>query len=225
MKSLLTLILLIVAASGAAAQAPAAGPVAQALRRSFPQDHAALVHSLAGQPPEAARRLLHEAMERFHHQHLAAILAAPGPRLLAIEARHGAMLRALGRRDTRLCAVVGDRGFFSRQARAAAPAPGLDDYAVALIEAAAAGHGQAAPAAATSADFAAWLAQVERREPDVPVRAMLSDAELRARSSPEHLCAGAAAMHEAIADLPPDVAARVAARLAQSTLSAAQTAN
>jgi hypothetical protein len=192
--------------------------VLEALRQSFPKEHAALEASLSAQPPEAARRLVSEAMARFQLAHKRAILAAPGARLIALEARYGAMLRSLQARDMRLCAVLGDRGVFGKEARAAAPPAGLDDYSVALIEAAAAGAGRTAPAPANGDDFRALLDEVERREPEVPVRKMLADRELRLRSSDEHLCVGAAAMHEAIAGLPTDQAARIAVTLVEAAM-------
>lgn len=216
MRILLGLILL--AGAPAMAWAQNAGPVLEALRRSFPVEHGALSAQVRGQPAAAQRRLAGEAMERFRLNHLESILAAPGSRLIALEVRHGAMLRALQRRDVRLCALLGDRGFLGPEARAAAPPPGLDDYAVAVIEAAAAGRGRPAPAAVTREDFQAWFDAVARREPNVPVRQMLTDRALRERATPEQMCAGAAAMHEAVADLPPERAARVAATLTRSAL-------
>lgn len=217
MRLLIALGLFAAAPVAAAAQAPHR-PVLEALRLSFPKEHSALEARLAAQPPEAARRLVSEAMVRFQLTHKQAILAAPGARLIALEVRYGAMLRALGARDMRLCAILGDRGVFGKEARAAAPFAGLDEHAVALIEAAAAGAGRAAPAPANGADFRALMTEVERREPGVPVRQMLADRELRLRSSDEHLCVGAAAMHEAIAGLPPDQAARAAVTLIESAM-------
>jgi len=210
------LILLAFIQSPAAAQSPA--PVLAALQRSFPAEHAALSGQLRGHSAAAQSRLVSEAMHRFAVAHQAAIVAAPGGRLIGLEVRHGAMLRALQRRDVALCARLGDRGFFGRAARAAAPAPNLDDYAVALIEAAAAGRGRPPPAAAEREDYSAWMAAVGRREPDVPVQTLLLDREARARASDDHLCAGAAAMHEAIGDLPPEQGARVAATLIRSLI-------
>jgi hypothetical protein len=49
---------------------------------------------------------------------------------------------------------------------------------------------------------------------------MLFDRELRARSSQEQLCRGAAAMHEAVATLPPDSRERVARTLLRSVIGA-----
>ena len=49
---------------------------------------------------------------------------------------------------------------------------------------------------------------------------MLSDRELRAASSQDHLCRGAAAMHEAVAGLPPATRERVARTLLRSVLGA-----
>ena len=213
-------LLLAAAASPALAQSPSPR-LLQSLRTHFPQEHSALAARLAGQSPAAARLIAAEALEKFHQDNLESILAAPGASLIAIEARHGFMLRSLQARDMKLCAGVGDRGFFSAQARAGAPADGLDDYAVALVEAAAAGRGRSAPQAATAEDFNLWLAEIERRNPNVPVRAMLLDRELRLRSSDEHLCVGAALMHEATSRLPPDRGARVAAVLVRSVLAAA----
>ncbi|HEY5723543.1 MAG TPA: hypothetical protein VIT45_14605 [Allosphingosinicella sp.] len=216
-------VLIAAVASPAAAQ-PASPRVLESLRTHFPEDHSALAARLAGQSPEAARLMLAEALEKFQQERLQAILAAPGARLIAIEARHGALLRALQARDMRLCAVVGDRGFFSREARAGPAPEGLDDYAIALIEAAAAGRGRAAPRPAAKEDFQAWLVELERRDPSVPVRFMLQDRELRRSSSDEHLCVGAALMHEAAAALPPEQAARVAATLIRSVIGAGMAA-
>jgi hypothetical protein len=212
-------LLLCAAASPVLAQSPSTR-LLQSLRTHFPQEHSALAARLVGQSPAAARLMVGEAMEKFHQAHLDSILAAPAAQLIAIEARHGAMLRSLQRRDMHLCAVVGDRGFFSPPARAGTPPDGLDDYAVALIEAAAAGRGRSAPAAPTRQDLLDWLAALERRDSSVPVRAMLQDRELRLRSSDEHLCVGAALMHETAAGLPAEQAARVSATLVRSVLSA-----
>jgi hypothetical protein len=211
--------LIAAAASPALAQSPSPR-LLQSLRTHFPQEHEALAARLADQSPASARLIAAEWLEKFHQDHLQSILAAPGASLIAIEARHGAMLRSLQRRDLRLCSVVGDRGFFSRDARAAAPPEGIEDYSIALIEAAAAGRGRAAPQAAANEDFLAWFAEMERRDPSVPVRAMLQDRDLRRSSSDEHLCVGAALMHEAAAALPPDRAARIAAVLVRSILGA-----
>lgn len=213
----LALLLLLAVASPSAAEPPAA--TLEALARDFPIDHRSLAASLAGRPPPEARRLAYAGIDRFLRGRRAAILAAPGPALVSIEARQGAMLRALAKQDVGLCAAVGDRGFFSSEAAAGAAPAGLDEYGIALIEAAKAGAGRApALPAATREDFLAWLAAIEKIEPGVPVRAMLADRELRARSSPDQLCRGAAAMHEAVAALAPAAAERIARTLLSSVV-------
>lgn len=223
MRFLALLPLLMVLAVPAAAQPPAG--TLEAMRRDFPLDHQSLAATLTGKPPEESRRLAYAGIDRFLRSRAAAILAAPGSPLLAIEARQGALLRALGGQDVRLCAAVGDRGFFSSEALAGAMPPGLDAYGAALVEAAKAGAGAARPAPlATKEDFLAWLAAVGKIEPGVPVWQMLSDRELRARSSPDQLCRGAAAMHEAVASLPPERGERIARTLLRSVLAAAPSA-
>jgi hypothetical protein len=227
MRKFAALLILLAAFAPAAAQLPAGAPAAapaatlQAMRRDFPLDHQAIAATLAGKPPEEARRLTYAGIDRFLRSRHGAILAAPGPLLVAIEARQGAMLRALGRQDARLCATVGDRGFFSSEALAGPAPAGLDAYGAALVEAAKAGTGRAAAVPlATKEDFLAWLAAVGRIEPGVPVQAMLQDRELRARSSPDSLCRGAAAMHEAVGALPPGARERLARTLLRSVLGA-----
>lgn len=213
----LAFLLLLAAAVPAAAQPPAG--TLEALRRDFPLDHQAIAATLVGKAPDEARRLAYAGIDRFLRSRSAAILAAPGPALVSIEARQGALLRALGRQDVRLCATVGDRGFFSGEALAGAAPAGLDDYGAALVEAAKAGGGAtAAVPLAAKEDFLAWLAAVEKIEPGVPVRTMLADRELRLRSSPDQLCRGAAAMHEAVAALPPGPRERVAKTLLRSVI-------
>jgi hypothetical protein len=210
---------LLASMSPALAQSPSPR-VLQSLRSHFPEEASALSARLAGRSPQAARLLLGEAMERFHQVHLNEILAAPGARLIALETRHGRMLRSLEKRDKKLCAVVGNLGFFSREARSGAPAEGLDDYSVALIEAAAAGRGRAAPRAPSQEEVQAWLAEAERRGPEVPVRAMLRDRQFRASAGDHNLCVGAALLHEAAAALPSEQAAAVSASLVRSVLGA-----
>ena len=210
----------------AAAQRPADGPsrTLEAIRRDFPLDHQAIAATLGGKAPEEARRLAYAGIDRFLRSRSAAILAAPGSALVSIEARQAALLRALGRQDLRLCATVGDRGFFSSEALAGAPPAGLDDYGVALVEAAKAGSGAvgAAPLA-TKEDFSAWLAAVAKIEPDVPVRDMLFDKDLRSAASADHLCRGAAAMHEAVAVVPAASRERLARTLLRSVIAPAAT--
>lgn len=209
--------LLLAFAAPVAAQPPAG--TLEAMRRQFPIDHQAIAATLAGKAPEEARRLAYAGIDRFLRSRSAAILAAPGPSLVAIEARQGALLRTLGRQDVRLCATVGDRGFFSSAALAGAPPAGLDEYGMALVEAAKAGSGAAKAAPpATKEDFTAWLGAVAKIEPGVPVRDMLFDRELRTKSSQDHLCRGAAAMHEAVAALPPAAAERIARTLLGSVV-------
>lgn len=209
--------LLLAVAAPVAAQPPV--ETLEAMRREFPMDHQAIAASVAGKSPGEARRLAYAGMESFLRRHRRAILAAPEPSLVALEARQGQLLRALGKEDARLCAAVGDSGFFS-VAALAGPAPaGLDDYGVALVEAAKAGSlNSAAAPAASREDYLAWLAVVDKIEPWIPVRTMLSDRELRFKSSPEDLCRGAAAMHEAVASLPVDRGARVARTLLGSVI-------
>jgi hypothetical protein len=207
----------------AAAQLPTGAPVRtlEAIRRDFPLDHQPIAAALAGKPPEEARRVAYAGIDRFLRSRGGAILTAPGPSLMAIEARQAALLRALGRQDLQLCATVGDRGFFSSEALAGPAPSGLDDYGVALVEAAKAGAGRAAaPSLATREDFLAWLAAVGKAEPGVPVRAMLTDRALRLKSTPDQLCRGAAAMHEAVAALPSDQGERVARTLLRSVIAA-----
>ncbi len=221
MRILAALLTLAAALAPAAAQPPAAAPALtlEAMRRDFPLDHRAIESTLAGKTPEEARRLAYAGIDRFLRSRRSAILAAPGPLLVAIEARQGAMLRALANQDVRLCATVGDRGFFSSEAAAGTPPPGLDAYGSALIEAAKAGAGTARAAPlATKEDFQAWLAAVRKIEPDVPVWEMLTDRALRAKASPDHLCRGAAAMHEAVAALPAGGGERVARTLLSSVI-------
>ncbi|MGZ8286524.1 MAG: hypothetical protein ACXW27_06765 [Allosphingosinicella sp.] len=221
MRILAALLILFTAPAAAQPTADPSAPILEAMRRDFPLDHQVIAASVAGKAPEEARRLAYEGIDRFVRGRRASILAAPGPSLVAVEARQGAMLRALGKQDPRLCATVGDRGFFSREALAGAAPPGLADYGIALIEAAKAGSttGRAAPPA-TKEDFLDWLAAVERIEPDVPVRAMLADRELRASASPDHLCRGAAAMHEGVAALAGARRERVARTLLSSVIAA-----
>jgi hypothetical protein len=214
---ILAALLLLAAAVPAGAQPPTGA--LDAMRRDFPLDHQAIAATLEGKAPGEARRLAYAGMELFLRRHRQAILAAPGPSLVAIEARQGELLRALGKEDVRLCAAVGDSGFFS-VAALAGPAPaGLDDYGIAMVEAATAGSMRPAAATATSReDYLAWLAVVDKIEPWIPVRAMLTDRNLRSTSSPENLCRGAAAMHEAVASLPADRGARVARTLINSVI-------
>jgi hypothetical protein len=217
-------LLLFALAGPAAAQTPAGWPTAtiEAMRRDFPAEHAALAASLAGKAPGEARQLAYAAIDRFLHDHLGAIVAAPGPALVALEARQGSMLRVLERQDVGLCAVVGDRGFFSPEALAGAPPDGLDEYGVALVEAAKAGSAAATSAVAVQEDYRAWMAAVEKIEPGVPVRAMLTDRALRRTSSADHLCRGAAAMHEAAAALDGAAGQRVSRTLLRSVLGVAR---
>jgi hypothetical protein len=199
--------LLLAAASASAAAQPPGGPPAatiEALRRDFPEDHAALAAALADKSPDQQRRLAYAAIDRFLLEHRDAILAAPGPAPVALERRHGALLRALGEQDVRLCATVGDRGLFSEAALAGPPPAGLDEFGAALVEAAKAGAGMPPEPrnASASDDALAFLAMVEKIEPGIPFREMLSDRSRRALSPPDQLCRGAAAMHEAAAALP-----------------------
>lgn len=223
MRRLAALLILVASVAPAAAQPPAGASarILEAMSRDFPLDHQAIAATLTGKPAEEARRLSYEGIDRFLRGRRESILAAPGPSLTAIEARQGAMLRALGRQDVRLCASVGDRGFFSREAAAGAEPAGLAEYGVALVNAAKAGFRAAATPPATKEDFLAWLAAVERIEPQVPVGAMLADRERRAAASPDHLCRGAAAMHEAVATLPAGRRERVARTLLSSVIAAA----
>ncbi|HYW17540.1 MAG TPA: hypothetical protein VE891_15485 [Allosphingosinicella sp.] len=207
----------------AAAQPPAGVPVRtlEAIRRDCPLDHQALAAGLVGKSPQEARRLAYAGIDRFLRSRNASILAAPGSALVAIEARQAALLRSLGELDAGLCARVGDRGLFSSEALAGPVPTGLDEYGEALVQAAKAGAG-AGPAAVlmNKEDFDAWLAAVGKIEPGVPVWAMLQDRALRARSTPDQLCRGAAAMHEAVAALPSDRRERVARTLLRSVLAA-----
>lgn len=213
--------LLLLSAVPAPAQPP--GGTLEALRRDFPVDHEAIAGQLAGKAPDEARRLAYAGLDRFLRAHLGQILSAPGPSLVALEARQGALLRALGRQDVRLCAVIGDRGFFGEEALAGPPPPGLDEFGAALVAAAKAGAdaAPAPPAAAAAGDVAAWFAMVEKIEPDVPVRAMLGDRALRAAAPPEQLCRGAAAMHEAAAALPGAPGERMSRTLLRLSIGAA----
>jgi hypothetical protein len=223
MRRLVALLILAAGLAPAAAQPPpgASAAILEAMRRDFPIDHQAIAAGLAGKTPEEARRLAYEGIDRFLRGRRDSILAAPGSSLVAIEARQGAMLRALGRQDARLCAAVGDRGFFSREALAGAEAAGLAEYGIAMIEAAKAGFRATATPPAAKEDFLAWLAAVERIEPQIPVGAMLSDRARRAAASPDHLCRGAAAMHEAVGALPAGRRERVARTLLGSVIAAA----
>ncbi len=213
--------LLLLAVVVPASAQPPAGTL-DTLRRDFPLDHQALAASLEGKTPQEARRLAYAGIERFLHSRRAAILAAPAPSLLDLESRQGALLRALAKQDPRLCAKVGDRGFFSGEALAGAAPPGLDEYGTALIEAAKAGSTSrpAAPAGTGKEDFDAWMAAVAKIEPEVPVRSMLLDRNVRLASSPDHLCRGAAAMHEAVALLPAARAERLSRTLVGSVIGA-----
>jgi hypothetical protein len=198
----LAALLLLASGAPAAAQPPAA--TMEALRRDFPVEHAALAAGLAGKSADQARRVAYAGIDRFLRAHRDAILAAPGPALVALEARQGALLRTLGKQNVQLCATVGDRGLFSEEALAGPAPAGLDEFGAALVGAAKAGAGTTpVPRNASARDDAiAFLARVEKIEPGIPFREMLSDRALRAASSPDQLCRGAAAMHEAAASLP-----------------------
>jgi hypothetical protein len=201
------LLLSLALAVPAAAQTPSA--TLAALRADFPADHSALAARLQGKSGEEARRIAYGGMQAFLKTHRQAILSAPGPLVIALEKRHGAMLRALGSRDAAACAAVGDRGFYSRAALERAYAPGIDDYGVALVAAARAGKGGPPPPSPSPADFTALMAKLAAITPGVPVRRMLEDRAFRARATPGQLCEGAAAMHEAAVALPGTQAQRM----------------
>ena len=224
MRLLLTLIALAIAvpASGQAPAEPGAA-VLDAIRRQFPEEQAAISSAVSGRIGDAARPAAHAAIDAFLGRHAAAIGAAPGPALVAIEARHAAVLKAVARKDVALCAVAGDRGLFSAPALPAFAAEGLGDYGVALVEAAKAGATPAAtaPELPTQDDLKAWLAQVERIAPDVPVGRMLADKAVRQSASADHLCRGAVAMHEAVGALPAAQAGRIARVLVAATVARA----
>lgn len=222
MRFAAALLILTASLAPAAAQPPASGavgPVIEALRRDFPIDHQAIAATLLGKPPEEARRRAYAAIDRFLRSHRAAILAAPGPSLVAIEARQGKMLRELAVRDSRLCAAIGALGFFGSEALAAESPPGLAEYGVALIEAAkaGAGSGRSAPLA-TQEDVAAWRSAVGKVEPRLAAWEILGDRGLRSKSTPDQLCRASAAMHEAVAALPAERAERVARTLLSSVI-------
>jgi hypothetical protein len=207
---ILLLLALLVPLSAAAAQAPAS--TQEALRRHFPQEHQALAGTMAGKAADEARRSAFAWIDGFVRERREAILAAPPASLLALEARQAALLRALEAQDPALCAVAGDRGFFTPAAAAAPPLPALDSFGAALVEAAAAGAA-APPSLApppTAQDVAAWMQAVKRIAPDVPVESFLRDQSARARATPLQLCRGAAALHEAVAALPPEQGPRIA---------------
>ena len=172
MRILAALLFLATASVPAAAQ-PRPGPRSGSWRRCAATSRSIIRPSRRLSPASRRRRpgaWLMRASTASCAAAAGAILAAPGASLVAIEARQGALLRALGRQDMRLCAAVGDRGFFSSAAAAAAAPAGLDDYGVALVEAAKAGAGsRPRRPLATKEDFTAWLAAVGKIEPDVPV--------------------------------------------------------
>jgi hypothetical protein len=197
------------------------GATLEALRRDFPADHAAIAGQIAGKTPAEARRAAYAGIERFLRDHLGAIESASGPTVVALEARQGALLRALGGQDVKLCAIVGDRGLFGPEALAGPAPAGLDDFGVALVAAAKAGAGAADPAAVKPEDIQAWLAMLRKIEPDVPIQEMLTDRERRAASPPDHLCRGAAAMHEAGAALPDGQGERMSRMLLRLSIAAA----
>lgn len=201
MRILAALLFAAFAMAPAAAQVPTGA--LEALRRDFPAGHATLAAQLGGKTPEEGRRIAYEAIDRFLRAHVDEILAAPGPSIVALEARQGALLRSLGRQDVKACAIIGDRGFFGPEALASAPPPGLDEFGAALVAAAKAGAGaKSAPPPPTKEDFLAWMDAIAKIEPAVPVRNMLIDKAVRAAASDDHLCRGAAAMHEAAVALP-----------------------
>jgi hypothetical protein len=217
MRPLLVLLLLAVSVP-AAAQETLPERTLAAMRRDFPADHERLAATLAARPPEEARRLAYAGIDSFLRGHRDEIAAAPGATLVALEARQGAMLRALQQRDLKVCADVGDRGFFSPEALAAAPPTGLDEYGVALVEAAKGGSAAGAPP--TREDILAWLDAAGKIEPAIPIRDMLLDRDLRLAAGPEKMCRGAAAMHEAVAALPAGARERVAWMLLRSVIGA-----
>jgi hypothetical protein len=195
------LALFIALALSPAAPAVAQSGPAEALRGSFPAEHAALSAKLAGKAPEEARKIAYAEFAAFLAARRQAILGAPAATLRDLELRQGAMLRALGREDVRRCALIADLGFFSAEAAAVPPPPGIDEFAAALV--AAARTVSAAPVApAGRDDFLAWIAAAEKSEPGVPVRLFLTDKAARAASPPASQCRAAAALHEAAASLP-----------------------
>ena len=196
-------------------------PILAALAHRFPAEHRSLVAGLAGASGAELDRRLNQGLGGFFKGKTEEILRAPGPMLVALEGRHGALLRAIGREDVPLCAVIGDKGFFSGRALPRSQQGALVSLGVTLIETAHAGAGRTAAEAvrgADAADLQAWLARVDAIEPQAGVRQLLSDSALRAAAPPARLCYGAAAMHEAATSLPPDQGARVATLLLRSLL-------
>ena len=196
-------------------------PILAALSRRFPAEHRSLVAGLAGASGADLDRRLSESLGRFFKGKMDAIVRAPGPMLVALEGRHGALLRAIGREDIPLCALVGDKGFFSGIAVPRSQQAALVSLGVTLVETAHVGAGRTAGEAVRGADapdLQAWLSRVDAIEPQAQVRRLLADRAFRAAAPPEKLCHGAAAMHEAAVALPPDQGARVSVLLVKSLL-------
>lgn len=206
-------------------QGSVGGEVFRSMQNHYPDEYRALIENLmqadTGRDPAMRAKQRNRAVVSFYRRRADGLANAPPELLEKINARQLELIRRLARQDARLCAEFATTALIGRFDLPASYQLQASALGALMIEAAKAG--EARPHDPTRKglgidDAASWYAQLLQMESSREVQTTIAVNGDDGNGTPEIQCRVGVAVHAAIAKLPPDQAANVAAFFLTQTL-------
>ena len=203
------------------AQSPG-GPIFASIKVNFPADYARMIDEMIPRVQQniddhaALRQIGFEATQKLFLRKVPDLVNAPAATLLELNRRQLAFTRNLQGDDVRACAEYSMSGFGAETQLSAAREAELTAIGAFTIGTAKAGADRARDASRAALDpqaAALWYGRVTEIEPSAEMKALLSDEALLAKATPEQQCRLGIAIYAAIAAMPEEAGANVAAFL------------
>ena len=204
------------------------GPIFALIERYYPQEARALMDRLytVATPlieregdPAAMDQVLQQSMaemDLFVRSKIADVVNAPEPQLIRLLESQVMLMERLSSEAPTLCGAVATAGQFDLRALTPSLRPVFAQASLALIEAA--GEGSRRPhdpsrLQISAEDSEAWLSEMERRDSDGTLFALVGDEAAMRRADPAEQCAAVLLIFRAVGALPVPQQARLVASM------------
>lgn len=205
----------------------AGGVLFQTIKRLFPAEYEALIkEQMKAAAPHlgddaALIRAAQGPMTNFWKRKMPDIINAPAPALVAINQGQLNLVRALRKGHVAACAQYVDQGFDGTIALPPALQRQAAGVSILMLEAAKSGRERPRDKSRGALDegaAVAWMEKFEKVEPSETIRKMLDEDSDSTAATPDQTCQMGIAIHAAIAELPPEQAAKMTAHLLKASM-------